>query len=141
MAFIEWSDDFRLGVQQFDDHHKHLVSLLNKTYDNYICGTSVEVLETILDELIDYATYHFAAEEYWMKENRYPELERHMEEHNRFSMRIVEIQKDFHSKRTNMSLEVMSFLKSWLSEHILKSDADYGRFISAHQALRLGDAK
>ncbi len=67
MPIIEWNEQFVLGVPEFDEHHQHLVMLLNKTYDDFINGASKETLSLILDELIDYATYHFAAEEHWMK--------------------------------------------------------------------------
>jgi len=131
MPLIEWNDSFALGVQQFDEHHQHLIGLLNRTYDDFTACTPSDSLGDVLDELIEYAIYHFAAEEYWMNENSYPKLAEHRAEHDRFSSRVVEMQKDFHAGRTALTLEVLSFLKNWLTNHILQSDADYGRFISS----------
>lgn len=134
MPIIEWSDTFLLGVEQFDGHHKHLVHLLNKAYDDLTSETRKENAGRLLDELVDYATYHFAAEEYWMKENAYPKLPEHAAEHDRFSRRIVEMLKDYHAGRLTIPLELVTFLYNWLSSHILDSDADYGRFIAARPA-------
>jgi hemerythrin len=135
MSIFVWDESFELGIEQFDEHHRHLVGLLNKTYDDFTAGTSHESLESTLDELIDYATYHFAAEEHWMKEHRYPDLRQHLDEHERFSRRVVEIQKDYHGRKVKLSLEVLSFLKNWLSNHILKTDAAYGKFYSGFSDL------
>src|SRR5450631_94495 len=100
MPLIEWSSTFELGVMEFDEHHKHFVSLLNKTYDFITTGASNDTLESVLEELADYATYHFAAEAYWMKVFNYPKLKQHQVEHERFSCRVVEIQNDFYSGKT-----------------------------------------
>jgi len=135
MSIFVWNKSFELGIEQFDDHHRRLVGLLNKMYDDFAAGTSQESLESVLDELVDYATYHLAAEEHWMKEQRYPELQQHQEEHKGFSNRIVEIQKDYHGRKAKLSLEVLIYLKEWLSDHILKTDAAYGQFYNGFSGL------
>jgi len=128
MALVEWQEMFELGIDEFDDHHKHLVNLLNMTYDGFTCGASNEELGAVLDELADYATYHFAAEEYWMGVNEYPELSKHSREHEKFCNRLTEILNDFHNGNDCLSLEVLTFIMNWLTHHILETDADYGYF-------------
>jgi len=128
MPLIEWSSRFELGVMEFDEHHKHFVSLLNKIHDYVTTGASYDSLEAVLEELADYATYHFAAEVYWMRVYKYPDLKQHQKEHERFSTRVAEIQKEFYGGKTELSHDVLAFLKNWLSYHILNTDAEYGRF-------------
>jgi hemerythrin len=135
MSILVWNESFILGIEQFDEHHRHLVGLLNKSYDDFTTGTSHESFELVLDELIDYATYHFASEEYWMKKHQYPDLQQHQEEHNGFSRHIVETQKDYHGRKALLPLEVLVFLKEWWSDHILKTDAAYGRFYDGFSGL------
>jgi hemerythrin len=53
MLMIVWNDRFVLGVQQFDEHHQHLVGLLNQAYNNFIVGAHTESVESILNELVD----------------------------------------------------------------------------------------
>lgn len=125
MSLLLWEKSLELGVQQFDEHHKQLVDILNETYDDFISGASHETLGVVLDKLIDYATYHFAAEEHWMKLHGYESYLPHCEEHNRFSCRVVEIQNDFNQGKMHLSIEVLTFLKNWLLDHILKTDANY----------------
>ncbi|MDD2542071.1 MAG: bacteriohemerythrin [Desulfuromonadaceae bacterium] len=131
MPIIVWNADFILGVQQFDEHHHHLVDLLNQAYDDFIAGAGSDSINKILDELVDYATYHFAAEEHWMSEMSYPMFDEHRAEHNRFSSRVAEMLKDCNGDRMSLWLEVMTFLNNWLTNHILKSDARYGHYIAA----------
>ena len=138
MPIVEWNDSYLVGIEDIDQHHRHLVQLLNDTYDAFTDGSHQEKLGGVLDELIDYATYHFACEERWMQDSSYPGLSVHREEHERFIGRIVEIQKDFHARRANLTLEVLSFLKNWLTSHILQNDAGYGRFVAAARERRTG---
>ena len=133
MLLFEWSTSFELGIQEFDEHHKGLVHLLNEVYGNFLGEANHETLSAVLDKLIDYATYHFAAEEHWMGLHGYPGLEKHREEHKQFSRTVVEIQYDFHKGRKHLSIELLVFLKEWLSNHILKTDADYGRFVMRYK--------
>lgn len=128
MPLLEWDKNFELGLNEFDEHHKHLVDLLNATYDIFTGKADREALGEVFDKLIDYATYHFAAEEKWMGLRGYSGLKRHREEHAEFCRRIVEIQFDLHRGKTYLSLELLTFLRNWLSDHILRSDTDYARF-------------
>ncbi|MBJ6725485.1 bacteriohemerythrin [Geomesophilobacter sediminis] len=128
MSLIAWDDGFLLGVPEFDEHHRHLVGLLNRTYDCFIERQSPDKAETIVNELIDYATYHFNCEERWMVKIGYPGRLDHAKEHQRYIRRIAEIQQDVLSGKKSVTLEMLVFLKNWLTDHILKTDVDYRDF-------------
>lgn len=130
MPIIEWSDRYLIGVLPIDKHHQHLFFLLNKTYDDFFSPTPTHDLDSLFDELVDYATYHFAAEEQLMQKQLFPGLEMHRQEHAKFSQRVVEMSRDFNTVKKGLSLEVLSFLNTWLSAHILTSDAEIGRFLA-----------
>jgi hemerythrin len=131
MPIVEWSDDYLLGIQEFDEHHEHLVELLNNAYDEYNGGASSEAIEEIIDKLAEYANYHFAAEEHWLSENSYPKLYEHIIEHVSFGQRVADFQKDFHDGNKSLTTEILSFLVEWLTVHILGSDTDYKLAIAA----------
>ena len=133
MPIFEWQNKFSTGIDKFDDDHQYLFGLLNSFYDSFIERSHFEKLGTILDELVDYATYHMAAEEQWMKLNKYPKYAEHLTEHNFFAIRVKEIQGDFTVGRKTLSLEILAFMKNWLIGHILTTDADYGMFASKRQ--------
>jgi len=131
MPIVEWNQAFSMGVRRFDEHHQKLFSLLNRTYDMFVLEEPKQHLEPVLDELIDYATYHFAAEEFWMKEIAYPKLAEHAREHARYSQRVAVFQAGYARGDVALTLEVLQFLHSWLVDHILKTDSEYGAFIAA----------
>ena len=77
---------------------------------------------------MDFATYHFCAEELWISACGYPEAEAHIEEHNSFIKRLTQMQKDYADGRAALSLEVLSFLSRWLKTHIYGADIRIARF-------------
>ena len=127
MPFVVWDDRFAVGVKQFDEDHQVLVGLLNRAYDDFDNGATHESVDSILEELVDYATYHFAAEEQWMQKQLYPRLDEHRAEHDRFSKRVVEMLGSY-PHNNKLLIKVMIFLNNWLINHILNSDAGYGRY-------------
>lgn len=131
MPIVEWSQDFSMGVRRFDEHHQKLFSLLNRTYDMFVLEEPRQHLKTVLDELIDYAAYHFAAEEFWMKEIGYPKFSEHAREHAGYSQRVAVFQAGYDRCDVALTLEVLQFLHGWLVDHILKIDSEYGAFIVA----------
>jgi hemerythrin len=130
MPLVMWDKSFLLGVQQFDEHHQHLVSLLNRAYDDFTAGATSESVDNILHELVDYAAYHFTAEEHWMREQSYPKLDEQCEEHGQFADRITQMLNDQRSDKRVMLLDVMTFLNEWLTHHILQIDSEYGLYIA-----------
>jgi len=131
MPFIDWESRFELGIENFDDHHRHLVSLINKVYDDYTAEAPSEKLGAVLEELIDYASYHFNIEELWMEKNHYSKLDQHSAEHNKFHTAMIDFKRDYSQGTLNISLDILIFLKSWLIGHILKTDSEYGTFIKS----------
>lgn len=135
MSIIVWEEGFLLGVKQFDEHHEHLVGLINEAFDEYTSDADSNRVDSILRELVDYATYHFAAEEHWMQEQSYHEYEVHCNEHNSFSARINEMLNDSRDDKKRLLLEILTFLNSWFIKHILYTDRKYGRYIADAGAI------
>jgi hemerythrin len=133
MPVMEWDDSFELGINDFDKHHKRLIDLLNIAFDGFICRAGHDEIKGVLIELSDYATYHFAVEEHWMAVHEYPGLTLHSEEHEIFSNKVVKFKKDFDNSTISVSLELLQFLMSWLTNHILMIDGEYGLFAKGLQ--------
>jgi hemerythrin len=129
MPFIKWYKRYELGIEELDEHHRHLIDLLNMVYDGLKCGAERDELGAVLDELANYAIYHFAAEEHGMEVHKFPDSSYHIEEHEKFRIRIKGFQKDFHEGKLNLSVELVQFLYNWLMHHILNVDAKYGLYV------------
>ena len=132
MPIIEWNSSFFIGIIEVDQHHQTLVALLNRIYDGQKVGIPSNELQSIIVELIDYAKYHFSCEELLMQTHAYPEFYLHKEEHDIFSDRVIEIQKDF-KLGIDISIEIVSFLINWITYHIRKTDTIFGEFMAARK--------
>ncbi len=130
MAFIEWSDKLMLGIAPFDEHHKHLVDLLNQVYDDISNGVDRENMAIVFKELIDYTVYHFGAEEAWLQSINYPAISQHVQEHATFTKQIIDIHEEFLVTRNSFSFDLLNLLQDWLLQHILKTDAEYVEYMA-----------
>lgn len=127
MSLIKWNSNLCLGVGILDEHHRHLVGFLNKAY-NAIQLNDKHIIALILSELSDYAKYHFGTEERLMHEYNFPSLLDHEKEHDHFFYQIDELQSKFNIGESLHNIQIVVFLKDWLTHHILVKDkelADY----------------
>jgi hemerythrin len=125
MPLIPWSDDLSIGIHEIDDQHKKLVGLINDLHDAMKSGQAKQALEKTLSELADYAVYHFQVEEKYMEKFRYPEYHSHKLAHAAFVKKVAAFQADYKSGKLGLSLELMHFLRDWLTTHIKGTDRQY----------------
>jgi len=127
MNKIEWDSSFLLGFKEIDQHHQNLVGLLSRTHDEFVAGVSN--LGPTLDELLDYTKYHFKSEELWMLDDFYPGITGHKREHTFFLCKVTQLRETYQSGTECLSLEMLQFLEAWITNHILKTDAEFGKFL------------
>ena len=160
MAFIRWNDFYGINVAEIDQQHQRLFDLINELYEAHhgpdnchdpgpgspdhraaanprgqpeTVGSVVDELETmlaVLDELIDYTTYHFSAEEEHMVAYGYPVHGPHKAAHNHFVEKIQAFRRDFDEGRAVQPMEILHFLAGWLKQHILGTDKALGKFLN-----------
>jgi len=128
MSFMQWDTSLDLGIELIDGHHRHLVDLVNSAHEKLTNGYEHADMVKLLDELVDYATYHFATEELWMSQYHYPKLLEHTKQHEEFCIKMIEEELLFEAGRTEVLPALVPFLSEWLLEHIQKSDGEYGAF-------------
>jgi len=120
--FLEWSDDLSVGVEAMDQHHKKLVDLINRLHEAMRSGQGGSAVPAALDELANYTSYHFAAEEKLMKKHRCAGLAEQVEAHAKLISAVTELQRKVAAGQQGVSLEVLSMLKDWLVNHIKRKD-------------------
>ncbi|GFO53403.1 hypothetical protein GMSM_04100 [Geomonas sp. Red276] len=120
MEIVEWNDALLLGCQEIDSHHRKLVGILGKVHQDFLDGTID--MGPVLDELQEYAKYHFRSEELWMLDGVYPEISAHRREHSFFLGKVRGLQKEYDHGVQYLSLEMITFLEEWITNHIKKMD-------------------
>ncbi len=130
MALIEWSDSLSVKIPSIDEQHKKLVGMVNSLHEGIAKGNSKEVLVDVFDGLAQYTVEHFGYEEKFFNEFGYEDSEKHTAEHQDLVQQVVELKQKLDNEEGFMfGLEVMDFLKSWLTEHIMGSDRNYSSFL------------
>lgn len=127
---VAWSDALSVGVDELDAQHKVLVGLVNEMHNAIDQGYGDEVVESILTRLTEYTRIHFAVEESLMRLAGYPDLEAHREEHRALIVQINTLRGRADTGEPAISVELMHFLKDWLTTHIMVSDQAYARYFA-----------
>ena len=76
IELLEWTDQFSVGNPKIDQDHKVIMSLINRRITIGNNSDQNENINDILDELLEYTTYHFDREELLMKVSEYPRLKK-----------------------------------------------------------------
>jgi hemerythrin len=128
MAFVTWDNTLDVGVPQFNEDHRRLVGFINDLHSGIISGIGIAQMTYILDGLIDYTKGHFGREEELMSKHGYPDLKAHRREHYELMVQVGDFNARLRDGKASFSLELMSFLKDWLVNHIKGTDMMYRDF-------------
>lgn len=132
MALFAWDDKFSVGVREIDEQHKRLIGMINELHDGMKSGGGKAVVAPILKRLVDYTLYHFSTEERYMSQHRYPGELAHKAEHKKFTDKVMDFHQKFDAGTAAVSLELMTFLKGWLTDHIMGTDKKYSKHFNDH---------
>lgn len=128
MELIPWNDSLSLHIEAIDVQHKKWVAMLNSLHEAMGMGKGQEVLKKLMKEVVDYTLVHFANEEKYMKDLGYPEFAGHKAVHDKMTLKVQDIKSRFESGQIMISMELMTVLKDWLTNHILNNDKKYAPF-------------
>ena len=129
---MRWSNSLSVGIDSIDKQHKVLIDLVNALFNEMQSGHGKQAISSALKKLIDYTASHFGYEEELFDRYDYPDKRAHKELHKKLVGQVLEFQEQFESGTTDISLELMEFLKDWLIKHIKGSDKQYGPFLQGN---------
>lgn len=132
MPMMEWTDKLSVGVPSIDAQHKKLVAMANELFDAMKAGKGKDTLNKTLDGLIDYTVNHFDYEERLFAQTAYLGAAPHKKEHEDLKKQVLEFQKKMQAGASfSQSMQVMDFLKKWLTNYIMGSDKAYAPHMTA----------
>jgi hemerythrin len=123
-----WNESYSVRVRQFDVQHQKLFEIINTLADAMRTGKGEEVIRDVVAQLAVYTRTHFLQEEVVMKQTGYPALAAHQQQHARLMADVEKYKADLDGGRNPDTVGVLNFLRTWLLDHIQKSDKAY----SAH---------
>ncbi|MCR4422008.1 MAG: hemerythrin family protein [Spirochaetales bacterium] len=130
MGIIIWNDSFSVSNNDFDNHHKKLISYINQLFESMQKGKGKETAAGLIKELHDYSVYHFSKEEEKLSSVNYPKLDEQKMAHAIYIKKIEEFQTKLKEGDLFLSVDMLEFLSNWLQDHILKMDKEYKNYIS-----------
>jgi hemerythrin-like metal-binding protein len=122
MALMTWGPMLQIGFGDIDAQHKRLVELVNELDDAMRAGKGRDVVGHVLTELVNYTVFHFAFEEKLMDQFGISSAAAHKAEHKKLVADVGAFKAKFDNGSAAVTTELMSFLRNWLSTHILKTD-------------------
>ena len=128
---IVWSDGFATGIPQVDAQHRFLLELLDQVRRlvvNQRYQDQQQHLTVILDQLNEYASYHFLAEETLMRQHlpTHSGTATHIQAHRCYWTTISSYQRQLRYGDPNLGDDLYAFLRQWWLGHILTTDQEMG---------------
>ena len=122
---IEWEEKYSVGIISIDEQHKKIIDIINRIIAAKELDDNTKEITEILNEMAAYSHEHFKTEETHMIKFKYPEYQYHKEEHIDFSLRTLAYQSRVITGDNRVANAILEYLKSWLVNHIQKTDKKY----------------
>lgn len=134
MALLCWSDRYSVGVKRMDEQHTVLFRMLNDLHESMMKGQAKQIVGPLLCKLSAYTHEHFAAEEGLMTASGYAGLAQHRVLHSDLIKKVNEFAAHYERGESALNLQLLNFLRDWLSNHIQNEDQKYGPWMKEHGA-------
>lgn len=121
---IEWRQGFKVNIQQVDDEHQHLFTLVK--------ALNLDSVQQTVEELLDYVVVHFSNEQALMERSGYPAFEQHLKLHEDFAGHVADFLGSGDSWTEERVQELRRFLNKWLVGHIMTHDLRFGKWYAEH---------
>jgi hemerythrin-like metal-binding protein len=107
---------------------------VNELHAAMIKGQAKNVVGSLLEKLIKYTVEHFAYEERMMAAAKYPGLVTHRARHADLTRQVEDFMARYKRGDGAVNIELLQFLRDWLTRHIQQEDKQYGPFLTRHAA-------
>ena len=125
MPLLQWKPEYTVHERELDSHHRRLFEILNSAYENVINSSEAYSITSVVNELSECLTYHFATEEQLMGNKGYQAFDAHIAEHRLFIQNIEALKTNHHDSNLDAAKELIVVLGNWILRHILVEDRKY----------------
>lgn len=129
--YVEWKEEYSVGVAKFDDSHKKLCGLINELHAGIMDGKGRETQRSVLKGLVEYSMNHFSDEESLMKKYNYQEYASHKIEHEEFREKLLGFVEAYLQGSVPLTVDILGYLVEWLERHMTVTDKRYQPFFTS----------
>jgi hemerythrin len=123
-TFFQWNDKLDLKIKNMDDEHHKLVDIMNALFDLNEKKAPFAQISAKIDELEKWTILHFSHEEAFFTGIAYKKAEAHKLIHKDLLQKLKTHAADIR-KQQKIDASFFSFLKVWLTAHIMGIDTGY----------------
>src|SRR5699024_12361676 len=130
MLDLTWSDDYILGIEIIDKHHRQLFSYFEEI-DKAITMADSNTVTVVVNGLVNYAIYHNTLKESVMEKANYPLTQAHRQIHETFKARATKYLQRLEAGDDPFKIaeQVKVYIGLWLISHVKQEDRDYVPYV------------
>jgi hemerythrin len=130
MSHLAWKDSYKINVRELDSQHEDMAALVNRIYESVISQESMETLNRLLLDLIEFTREHFSTEEKMMIEYDYTAYPSHKAEHDDLLKQLEDFREAASSKSRSTFRFELDISEDWFMKHINTSDRALAAFLN-----------
>ncbi|SJZ81522.1 bacteriohemerythrin [Garciella nitratireducens] len=123
---LRWKDEYLTGIDIIDEQHKELFRIAEQAFEllkNDFYIDKYDRIVNLIEQLKNYASFHFETEENYMTQIGYQRLLHQKVQHHDFVEKVNQINLEEVDENQDQSLLfIIEFAVDWIDQHILKED-------------------
>ena len=131
MPILAWSDEYSINVAEIDEQHKKLLDHVNKLHAGVEAQIDKRDLHQLVEDLYEYASFHFASEEKLMKQYGMDHIKKHHKEHKALLKHLNQICDAISQGKRPAFYSEYDVSNDWFLAHILEFDKRMGAFLNS----------
>lgn len=122
---LVWDATFSVNANVLDEQHKALFSIMNELGSAREQNLEKVEILAIITKLYNYSSTHFRDEEALLEQKKFTGISDQQTHHAIFLDYVIDLERKVKAGIADVDAEIMTFLKVWWKEHILKMDKKY----------------
>ncbi|MEO1079408.1 MAG: bacteriohemerythrin [Pseudomonadota bacterium] len=127
-GLFQFTRRFSVLVGSMDEDHQQIFDYINEIHAMTKSRQPMEKQVDVFKDMASFTREHFTREEEIMRENAYPGLGEQVRQHRELLRTVDDYIEEVDRGESINMIGVMNFLNSWLIDHIMKLDQQYGDF-------------
>jgi len=132
---VHWDQALAGLSSVIDSEHQGVITVINDLYATIVEGRGASEVSAAFEAMMRYTRTHFEHEEALMRQQGYPELEKHHRQHEGFVKRLDRLHNEYVGGRTQAGTDLLNLMASWWQTHISTFDTRLAEFMRSRGAL------